>query len=76
MAMRKQWLCRRLTNVVVADDFNRDLILAQTKGSPVVAMLVVDNDNETVLDLLGWPMLELDQLLRLTFETAYWRSST
>lgn len=32
MEIRKEWLRNRLLNVVVADDFNYDLILAQTKG--------------------------------------------
>lgn len=30
--IRKEWLRNRLINITVADDFNYDLILAQTKG--------------------------------------------
>ncbi|CAF3775209.1 unnamed protein product [Rotaria socialis] len=53
MEIRKQWLRNRLSNISVADDFNYDLVLAQTKG---------------------WPLAEIDQLIRLTIEAAYWRS--
>ncbi|CAF2844366.1 unnamed protein product [Rotaria sp. Silwood2] len=53
MEIRKEWLRNRLLNILVADDFNYDLILAQTKG---------------------WPIVEIDQLIRLTIEAAYWRS--
>ena len=51
--IRKEWLRKRLSNISVADDFNYDLILAQTKS---------------------WPIAEVDQLIRLTIEAAYWRS--
>ena len=53
MDIRKQWLSNRLSKVSVAPDFNHDLILAQTKG---------------------WPILEVDQLIRLTVETAHVRA--
>ncbi|CAM4760651.1 unnamed protein product [Rotaria magnacalcarata] len=53
MEIRKQWLRNRLSTISVADDFNYDLVLAQTKG---------------------WPLAEIDQLIRLTIEAAYWRS--
>ncbi|CAF4921168.1 unnamed protein product [Rotaria sp. Silwood1] len=53
MEIRKEWLRHRLLNISVADDFNHDLVLAQTKG---------------------WPIAEIDQLIRLTIEAAYWRS--
>jgi hypothetical protein len=32
MEIRQEWLRNRLSNISVADDFNYDLILAQTKG--------------------------------------------
>jgi len=53
MEIRKEWLRNRLSNISVADDFNSELVLAQTKG---------------------WPIAEVDQLIRLTIEAAYWRS--
>ncbi|CAF0720144.1 unnamed protein product [Adineta steineri] len=53
MEIRKEWLRNRLSNISVADDFNYDLVLAQTKG---------------------WPIAEVDQLLSLIIEAAYWRS--
>lgn len=49
MDIRKRWLYNRLSKVTVAPDFNYDLILAQTKG---------------------WPIIEIDQLIRLTVEAA------
>lgn len=44
---------KRLSNNRTTEDYNYDLILAQTKG---------------------WSIDEVDQLIRLTIETAYWRS--
>ncbi len=51
--IRKEWIRNRLSNISIADDFNYDLILAQTKS---------------------WPITDVDQLIRLTIEAAYWRS--
>ena len=32
MEIRQEWLRNRLSNILVADDFNSELVLAQTKG--------------------------------------------
>lgn len=68
MDIRKEWLRKRLDNVSVSDDFNYDLILAQTKSLcyPFLSCPVKDC-------LVGWPIAEVDQLIRLTIEAAYWR---
>jgi hypothetical protein len=57
-----------LSSLSIADDFNYDLVLAQTKG------LSTSTDHFHCRDVSGWPIPEVDQLIRFMVEAAHWRS--